>query len=214
MPPANVQDLRLLLRTKFPQAHAVRLDALEENDTPAAHLRFSNPATFPAGALSEIVPEGSSPVLGLLISEILGSPEKTAGFPEIILIDADHFDPASHPPEACSRLLWVRCHTALTLLKAADLLVRDGNIPFILLDLSGFASREIRALPASSWWRLKQLAGNTAARVLILSPFPLIPCADLRLTLSTCLNLDAFDLPRADLTGEIRSHTRRLRHAT
>ncbi len=55
---------------------------------------------------------------------------------------------------------------------------------------------------------------NTAARVLILSSFPLIPCADLRLTLSAGLSLDAFDLPRADLIREIRSHTRRLRHAT
>jgi len=153
-------------------------------------------------------------VLGILLSEILGSPEKASEFPEIILIDADNFDPASHAPETCSRLLWVRCRDALTLLKAADLLLRDGNLPFILLDLSGFAMRELRGLPASSWWRLKQLAGNTAARVLILSSFPLIPCADLRLSLSTGLSLDAFDLPRAELTGEIRSHTRRLRHAT
>lgn len=214
MPPASVQDLRLLLRTQFPQAHAARLDETNGADTSANVPLFSDPSTFPAGALSEIVPDGPSPVLGLLISEILGSPGKVSAFPEILLIDADNFDPASHPPEACSRLLWVRCHDALTLLKAADLLLRDGNLPFILLDLSGFAMRELRGLPASSWWRLKQLAGSTAARVLILSSFPLVPCADLRLSLSTALSLDAFDLPRTDLVGEIRSQTRRLRRAT
>jgi hypothetical protein len=211
VPPASIQDLRLLLRNKFPQAHAARLDEPPPVET---RLRFSDPATFPAGALSEIVPEGSAPVLGLIVSEILGAPEKAADFPEILLIDADHFDPASYPPEACSRLFWVRCHQALTLLKAADLLLRDGNISFLLLDLTGFPARDLRSLPASSWWRLKQLAGNTAARVLILSSVPIIPCADLRLTLSTDLTLDAFELPRADLIREIRSHTRRLRRAT
>lgn len=212
MPSASIQDLRLLLRTKFPQAHATRLE-VKENDTPAPRLDFSDPATFPAGALSEIIPEGSSPVLGLLLSEILGTPEKPAGFPEIILIDADNFDPASHAPEACSRLLWVRCHQPVTLLKAADILLRDGNLPFLLLDLTGFAERELRTLPASSWWRLKQLAAPAAARVLILSTFPFIPCADLRLTLSTRLDLDAFEHPRTDLIHEIRTHTRRLRQA-
>lgn len=44
------------------------------------------------------------------------------------------------------------------MLKAGDLLVRNGNVHFVLLDASGVAARDLRAVPASAWWRLKQLA--------------------------------------------------------
>ena len=48
------------------------------------------------------------------------------------------------------KLLWVRCGSAIEVLKSADLLVRDGNVPFVLLDAIGTARRDLAALPA---WR-------------------------------------------------------------
>lgn len=210
MPTASVQDLRLLLRKKFPQAHAARFDepSLEEN-----RLQFSDPATFPAGSISEIIPSGPEPVLGLLLAEILGTPETPGDIPDLVLIDGDSFDPCSFPPHACSRVLWVRCWNAATLMKAADLLIRDGNIPFVLLDGCHFPEREMRALPASNWWRLKQMAERNGCRVLVLSPFPLVPCATLRLSLSSGLTLADFDRPREELIHEIHIHPQRGRRA-
>jgi len=206
----SVQDLRLLLRKKFPQAHAVRLE-----ETPLAEeprLRFSDPTTFPAGAISEIVPEGTAPVLGLLLAEILGTPEGFAEIPDLVLIDGDSFDPGSFPPAACSRLLWVRCESAATLMKAADLMIRDGNIPFVLLDGCRFPLRELRALPASNWRRMKQIAERNGCRVLMLSPAPLVPCATLRLSLSSTFTLADFDRPREELIQQVRSTPSRKRH--
>ncbi len=207
----TVQELRQLLRKKFPQAHVARPD---EARPEALRLRFSDPETFPAGALSEIVPDGPEPVLGLLVAEILGQPESASPLPELVLVDGDCFDPDSFTDAACSRLLWVRCHTATELLKAADLLIRDGNLPFLLLDAAGFPAKELRALPSAAWWRLKQMAERTRCRVLVLSPFPLVACASLRLSLSSGLTLADFDTPRADLLPRLHATTRRARHAT
>lgn len=206
-----VQELRLLLRKKFPQAHQTRL---LDSEPEIPRFQFSDPATFPAGAISEIVPEGPEPILGLLLAEILGEPETPSPLPELVLVDGDCFDPNSFTDAACSRLLWVRCHTCVELLKAADLLIRDGNLPFVLLDACGFPARELRALPASSWWRLKQMAERNGCRVLVLSSFPLVSCATLRLSLSSGLKLADFDLPRAELLPRFHVQPRRIRRAT
>lgn len=211
MPPPSVQELRLLLRKKFPQAHAVKM---EEEAVPEKPLHFSDPAIFPAGAISEIIPEGHAPVLGLVLAEILGAPETAAEIPELVLIDGDHFDPSSFSAHACSRLLWVRCESAATLMKAADLMIRDGNIPFILLDGGQFPLHEMRGLPASGWWRLKQMAERNGCRVLVLSPAPIVPCATLRLSLSSSFTLLDFDRSREELVREIRSTPQRIRRAT
>jgi hypothetical protein len=51
------------------------------------------------------------------------------------------------------------------MLKAADLLVHDGNLPFVLLDATGVARRDLNSLPAAAWWRLKSGRGDGIAPV-------------------------------------------------
>ncbi len=54
----------------------------------------------------------------------------------IALIDGrDSFDPQSIGDPALHHLLWVRCHKASEAMQAADLLLRDGNFPLVILDL-------------------------------------------------------------------------------
>lgn len=211
MATATVQELRQQLRKKFPQAH---LSRLASPDREKSGFAFGDPNSFPAGAISEIVPEDSSPVLGLILAQLLGEPAAADSIPDFILIDGDGFDPGSFTSLACSRLLWVRCHQVSELMRAADLLIRDGNIPFILLDLGSFPERELQGLPASSWWRLKQIAARGGSRLLVLSPFPLVPCATLRLSLSSGLSLEDFDRPQDELFEQLHVHQQRLRHAT
>lgn len=207
----TVEELKRLLRNKFPQAHS---RPLLNDEPPEPAFRFSDPLSFPAGGISEIIPEGPEPILGLVIANLLGEPKEPNEIPDFILVDADGFDPNSFTNEACSRLLWVRCGTAIELLKSADLLIRDGNIPFVMLDTCGFPAHELRALPSSSWRRLKQITERHNSRLLVLSSFPLIPCATLRLSLSSRLTLADFERLREDLLGEIRVRSQRLRHAT
>ena len=204
MPSNVVELLRRQLREKFPEAHAVRPPP--EPETPVENL-FS-PRFFPAGEISEVLAGGSA--LSLLLAGLLGNPDAPAPHPELVWVDgADRFDPASFTPAACSRMLWVRCRRAPDMLKAADLLVRDGNIPLILLDATALPRGDLDTLPKSSWWRLKHGAGRSGCRLVVLSRFPLVPCAALRLPLTARLSLDDLDRPREELLGRVRRQEQR-----
>lgn len=204
MPSNVVELLRRQLREKFPEAHALRPPP--EPEIPAENL-FS-PQFFPAGEISEIIAGGSA--LALLIAGLLGNPDAPAPHPELVWIDgADRFDPASFTPAACSRMLWVRCRRAPDMLKAADLLVRDGNIPLVLLDAAALPRRDLDSLPKSAWWRLKHSAGRSGCRLVVLSRHPLVPCAAHRHHLTARLSLDDLDRPRTELLETLRQQEQR-----
>lgn len=211
MNPSPVAILRQQLREKFPQAHGVRPEVVV---TGLLGMPLTA-ATFPAGAISEVIPAGAGAGLLLLLGGLLGEPGQASPHPELVLVDgADGFDPASFTGNACSRLLWVRCHSAIDMLKAADWLVRDGNVPMVLLDSTGLARRDLAALPASAWWRLKQSAEGSGCRLVVFAPVSLVAPASLRLVLSADLSLGDFDRPRDELLQRLRPVSQRLRQAT
>ena len=199
-----IEDLRRKLREKFPQAHAVPPVVAEEKEPDQPF----DPAFFPVGAISEVVGSG----VGMLVAGLLGEPAECSPLPDFVLVDGgDGFDPGSYTAQACSRLLWVRCRTAEEMIKSADLLVRDGNMPFILLDTCGIARRELQALPASVWWRLKLAAETAGCRLVVMSAAPQVPCAGVRLALTARLGLEDFDVPRRDLVARLRVGTEKAR---
>lgn len=207
MPPTALETLRRELREKFPQAHACRPE-------PEARSEVLDPfsmAAFPAGAISEVVCGGAVSGLGLWVSGLLGEPEETSPHPDVVLIDgSDAFDPASFGRNACSRLLWVRCRAAGEMLKAADLLARDGNVPFVLLDASGLSRKELLGCPASAWWRLKRVVEGNGGRLVVMTSFPLVPCAARRLRVTADLTLGDFDAPAEDIRHRLRVENERL----
>jgi hypothetical protein len=206
-----VEILRQRMREKFPQAHALRIDP--QPVVPQGKPFCSE--AFPVGAISEVVPAGPVAGLSLLVAGLLGEPEETSPHPELVLVDgADSFDPGSFSGTACSKLLWVRCRSAVEMIKAADLLVHDGNVPFVLLDTTGLVRRDLSALPASAWWRLKQTVERTGGRLVVMASFPLVPCATLRLSLSAGLSLRDFDSPREELLDRLQVRSEGLRRAT
>ncbi len=212
MTATTLQEIRKKLREKFPAAHG--LAAVPESVERLSEKPFEI-ATFPAGAISEIIPAAEGGGLSLWIAGLLAEPEEAAEFPKFVLVDGgDAFDPVSHTAAACSQLLWVRCAKIQEVLKAADLLVRDANVPFIMLDLCGLPPASLRSIPASAWWRLKQLCETGACRLIVLAPSPLVPCASLRLELSTRLELTDFDLPRNEILQRMTARTNQLRRAT
>jgi hypothetical protein len=206
-----VEILRQQLRDKFPQAHGLR----PEPELPAPLGKPFRAESFPVGAISEVVPAGPGAGVALLVAGLLGEPAETSPHPELVLVDgADSFDPGSFTGAACSKLLWVRCDSALDMLKAADLLVHDGNVPFVLLDATGVARRDLNSLPAAAWWRLKQTVERTGGRLVVLAAFPLVPCASLRLSLSAGLSLQDFDRPRGELLERLQAVPEQIRRAT
>lgn len=198
----TVEMLRKQLREKFPQAHGMWLDEGREKEVVGMRLVE---AEFPAGEITELVPEGGvASGMSLVVAGLLGEGDEVAPYPEMVLVDgADGFDPGSFGGVACSKLLWVRCRSALEMLKAADLVVRDGNVPFVLLDAVGVDRRELRELPGSGWWRLKQLAEGNGCRLVVMSPMPMVPCAKLRLTVAAGVALEDFERERREVLGRV-----------
>lgn len=100
------------------------------------------------------------------------------------------------------------------MLRAADLLVQDGNVPLVLLDATGLPRRDLDALPPSAWWRLNQTVERTGGRLVVMAPYPLVPSASLRLSLSASLSLSDFDESRDELVNRLHATPSRFRHAT
>ena len=194
MATAVIDDLRRQLREKFPQAHSSVAAALDEERQTEEPFTLS---FFPPGTVSEVIGTG----LGMLVAGLL-------------VDGGDRFNPASFTEEACSRLVWVRCSTAARMLKAVDLLVRDGNIPFILLDTCGIPARELGTIPASAWWRLKLAAETSGSRLVVMSAVPRVPCAGVRVSLDNRLRPADFDKPRHELIARMRVVPERMRRAT
>ncbi len=177
---------------------------------------------LPRGELTEIVVEPPAAGCGLVVSALLER-EIVAGNP-VALVDAgDCFDVAELGDlPAAGLLLWVRCrerrdarknraaagsnagkHSSgrvATAIKVADLLLRDGNLATVLLDLQGCRQRELGAVVNSAWFRLRSLAAATAVRCLVFTPRPMVASARLRIDMGQReLSLDALDDRREDI---------------
>lgn len=210
-----MDGLRRQLRERFPEAHGVGLAGRMESAAEAGGEEVLTLDGLVAGELVEVVSAGPAGGLGLWMAGLLdGAADAGGGAPAVVLVDgADGFDPSSHSGEACSRLLWVRCGSALEMVKAADLLVRDGNVPVVLVDAGGLGAEELRGLPASAWWRLKQAAEGSGCRLVVMASWPLVPCAGRRLVISADLELEDFERTGDELRGRLRVVPERLSRA-
>lgn len=203
----------------------------------AASRHLLDPRDFPPGAITELSPGSPACGLSLLVTALLSAGSSSPALanttppphrntaplkhrptetPALALIDArDRFDPASFTTGECSRLLWVRCRDARQAFQAGDLLLRDGNLPLVLLDLSSLPLREVRRIPSSHWHRLRQLAETTACSLVALTPSPIVPRTALRLELARPLGLADLERTRPELLGslETRATRRRTRSA-
>jgi hypothetical protein len=197
--------LQRQLREKFPGAVA-RLGQEPVEPRPEFYLR--NPSSFPRGGITEIVPTHPASGLALLVAALLE--HETAGsiLPELALIDGrDSFDPGSFTSNECSKLLWIRCKNPEQSIKAADLILRDGNLPRVLIDLLAFPMSELRKIPGSAWHRLKHLIETNALAVVTMSPYPLVPCARLRLSMSSKFRLEHLTSSREELIQQLHATT-------
>jgi hypothetical protein len=134
------------------------------------------------GAITEVTAASASAGVGLLISGLL---QRDGACRELTaLVDgSDAFDPWSIEASALERLLWVRCRAPDTAIRATDLLLRDGNIPLVLLDLQMQAPRAVQGLPSSVWHRLRMLAEKSGTMLCAFTPVRTVPCARSRVRL-------------------------------
>jgi hypothetical protein len=128
----------------------------------------------------------------------------------VALIDGrDSFDPEPLGQACLRHLLWVRCHHAAEAVKAADLLLRDGNFPIVLLDLALNLPNELRKIPQNNWYRLQRLVEPTSTVCLVLSRQSMVASAQLKIGLEHQWTLQTFEQNNAIAAARLhiqRSH--------
>jgi hypothetical protein len=202
---AKVIQLRQLLADRFretalppEESHATGLPALDQLGVPKAALTeiVAAPSAGPGGGL----------LLYGLLHAALGQGER------VILIDGKNvFAPRGLPPAELKRLLWMRCREAGEAIKAADLAVRDGNVPLVVLVLTLNPPAELRRIPATAWHRLQMLCEKSAVTLLAFTPQAQIGCARLRLSAGGAFPLDELHVGREELLPALTVRVERRR---
>jgi len=120
------------------------------------------------------------------------------------LVDASRsFEPEGCSPSALSRLLVALCADAEQAVKATDLLLRDGNLSLVLLDLQSAPLQQIRRIHASTWHRLQRLVEQTSSALVVLTPQPMVEGARVRIAMNAAWTLTAQRRWRHELISEM-----------
>ena len=182
---SKIIDLRKRLEERFPQSPI----------SPGTRLATGLPAIdeatgggLPKSAITELSSPQISSGSALLLYVLLQKAHQAGSF--LALVDGrDSFDPQPLGNRRLANLLWVRCTKAIEAVKAADLLLRDGNFPLLVLDLVLNTSEELRKIPQTSWYRLQRLAETAPTAFLVLTRASIISSAQLKLSLNNAWNL-------------------------
>jgi hypothetical protein len=205
----KILDLQKLLAERFPHAPAV------------APMRFVTGLSFldqaiggglPKSAITELITPKASAGSAWLIHLLLRSAHRDKYF--LALIDSrDSFDPCGSDNSSLRHLLWVRCTKALEAIKAADLLLRDGNFTMVILDLALNPPEELRKIPQTSWYRLQWLVKSAPTVCLVLTGRGMVSSAQLKIVLGNVWTLESleesaisqlrFSIQRAHLQPEV-----------
>ncbi|MCC5805988.1 MAG: hypothetical protein JJU00_06630 [Opitutales bacterium] len=199
------------LRRRF-GADVARMER-EALRTGAAGLDAALRGGWRRGECHEVV-EGRAGAGGTLVLELcLEAARRERGF--AALVDgADGFAPEAVDAAVLPHLFWVRCggETAAAL-RAAELLARDANFLFLLLDLRGHAAAELRRIPAGGWYGLQRAAKRSGQALVVFAEVSCVAAASVRLALEERYGAEALEAERAELTAALRPE-RELRRAS
>ena len=161
---------------------------------------------LPCGTLSEVV-EARPGCGGTLLLHQLLARSRAEGRYTALVDGADAFAPDCAPVGDLRQLYWVRCGEADTALRAAELLVGDGNFFLLMLDLRRLESRALGGVPGARWYRLQRAARRSGCLVLVLGRRAVAVSAVFRVRLSRPFGLATLDRPRASLCAEVRAES-------
>jgi hypothetical protein len=218
MATAKIIDLRNLLADRFPHPPPLAPSILA---TGLAFFDRKLSGGLPKSAITELIAPEISSGSASLIHALLQTAQRDGYF--VTLIDgADSFDPCSLGNFSLRHLLWVRCHTAFQAIKAADLLLRDGNFSLVMVDLVLNSLHELGKIPQSSWYRLQRLVEAIPTVCLILTRVTIVPSAQVKVVLENAWSLRnleqenalsqlRFRIERSHRKSEIGHHRSKLR---
>ncbi len=191
-PAGSILDLRKLLAERFPHAPAAPEKRLI---TSLAFLDQATGGGLPKGAITELISPRISAGSASLIHALLQSGQRNHYF--VALIDGrDSFDPSASGGlgnAGLHHLLWVRCTKALDTIKTADLLLRDGNFPLVIVDLVLNPPADLSKIPQTSWYRLQRLVESAPTACLVMTRQGMVSSAQLKIVLENSWTLETFE---------------------
>src|SRR5687768_10663431 len=202
----NIVQIRQFLAEKFPGVR-IGSEPAPVRDVPIwttglATLDDTLPGGLPRASLTELCASENSWGSALILRQLIRQAAATRQW--LALVDgADSFDPGAFDNATLEHILWLRCKNAAEAVKATDLILRDGNLPIILLDLALNPARELRKIPSSTWYRFQRLVEEGAAAFLAITPTPMASSAKHRIFLRGQMPADAFHLTETQLLQKI-----------
>lgn len=185
-PNLKLLQLREMLAERFPGLK-MRADELSKKTRAAwptglAQFDALLHGGLAKGAITEFVGEKTNCGTAFVIQALLRQAHETNQF--IALIDGrDSFDATALEQEVLSRLLWIRCHNASEAMKCTDILLRDRNLPLVILDLKLNPAKELRKIPNTIWYRLQRVIEQSSTAFLVVTPRAMVSSAETRLVL-------------------------------
>jgi hypothetical protein len=197
----NIIQLRELLREKFPglRTHADKLPVKRRDAWSTGLLRLDDllGGGFPKSAISEVIASHRSCGSASLLVQCL---QQAAENQFVALVDGvDSFDAASVEADVLEHVLWVRCQNADEAVKATDLILRDGNLPVVLLDLALNPEAQLRKIPTPTWYRFQRIVEQSTAVFVAITPRAMISPAQVRVTLRSRLDVNALERDQSEL---------------
>jgi hypothetical protein len=188
----NIIDLRKLLEERFPHPPTTTATRLA---TGLPLFDRSSGGGLPRGALTELTAPRTSAGSASLIRALIHKACCDNYF--LALIDGRDSLDLCELDASLRHLLWVRCSKASEATRAADLLLRDGNFPLVILDLVLNSPEELRKIPQTSWYRLQRLVELIPTACLVLTRYEMVASAQLKLVLENSWNLESLDTENA-----------------
>src|SRR6266581_8565474 len=190
---SKIIDLRKLLAERFPHAPATAATCLV---TGLPFLDQSIAGALPRGAITELISPRTSAGSASLIHALIDGAYRDTYF--LALIDGrDSFDPCGLNTASLRHLLWVRCSKASEAIKAADLLLRDGNFPLVMIDLVLNSPEDLRKISQTNWYRLQRLVEVVPTACLVLTRYEMVSSAQLKLLLENSWDIRTFETQNA-----------------
>jgi RecA/RadA recombinase len=204
-PTSNLVELRRLLAERFPNVRrgfaATPSGATVPTGVPALDALLHG--GLHRGQLTELVGTGDGSGSAQIIHALLRSVAADGKF--LALIDGmDSFDVDAVELDVLARLLWVRCTKADDAIEAADILLRDRNFPFVVLDLKLNPVAQLRKIPANVWHRFRRLQEQNGTTTLVVTPTQLVGGAHCRVRVESRLGLGALTDPPDEVLARLQ----------
>jgi hypothetical protein len=203
----NIIQLRQLLKERFPglrtNPEEFSPDTRPLWPTGLPQIDTLLQGGFAKGALTEIVADRRGAGSALLACSLLRQAAQ-AGQIVAFVDGADSLEVTQLEESVLSRLLWVRGHSAAEALKTTDLLLRDGNVPLVLLDIAINPEKQLRSVPATTWYRLQRLIEETSTVCIVFTPRVMVSPAHARIFLHGTFSLECLEQDQDELLDGLK----------